>query len=601
MKGQVEFIVVFAFIAIVVVVILVSSGIFVADRDQPIVTGLEEEKKLIKDSILNAIKDSAKNELKEIYRTGGITNSSGNTVKYGAKEIGIWWDCEGMRMPDIKRTLEENLEEGIKRILEPEMEFFGKKVSIDLRGIDISVSIQGDGVKIDVDMPTYVENSSIQQPYSVLIRSKLKDIIDLSEEITNQNVNSKFFESVTLNTILHSNPEEKWLPTIDLRTGCGNTLFKTENEVRDSVESLVMYTASHTVFNRSVLNLPENPFYVLGVSDLDIEVSFIYPEDWDFKNNFDVKPDPVVFYPKPILSFSSACIETLDVSYSLRYPIVVMIEDDLFEELFNFVLMVNIDENKPGCGFMKGWKTPYYGKCVTESECIANLNVKDYKGLPVSHALVTFGGCALGETNSLGLLNTGIPCMIGEISVHKEGYREHKKLVKSDDLDDYSVVLERGGRLIPVHFYGVPLTPGKKKTQWEYENYSVSGQPRYIELFPEEYFVIVYIKQSAGDNVMLYNIGSEGFKSESEMILEPGILDVFGAVVNNRTGEANGYIETVYLSTGDEEEIYIYLPVVEGITESIRPSEVYEIEDTFNNCGIKIVSPDEQIVSAPCG
>ncbi len=600
MKGQVEFIAVFAFIVIAVVVILVSFGGFVAEEDRPIVTGLGEEKKLIKDSILNSIRDSGKKELREIYRTGGISNSE-NTVRYGVKEIGIWGDCDRTEIPKIEKILEKDLEERIKVVFKPEMEFFGKGVSIDLGNLDVFVSIQDNGVKIDVNMPTFVENSSIPQPYSILIPSKLKEIIEVSEDITNRNNNSKFLESATLNTILYSNPEEEWLPTIDLRTGCRNTLFKTESEVRNSLENLVKYTASHTVFNRDVLDLPENPFYLLGVADSDLQVSFVYPEDWNLGNNFDIEPNPVVFYPKPVISFSSTCIETMDVRYSFRYPIIVMIEDDVFDQLFNFAIMVNIDENEPGCGFRKGEKTSYHEKCVMESGCLASVNVRDSKGLPVSKALVTFGGCSLGETDYLGLLNSGIPCMIGEISIHKEGYREHRKLLKASNLEGYSVVLEGGGKEIPVHFYGVPVKPGDPKAGGTYKDYSVSGQPRSINLFSEDYFVLVYIKPEDGDNIMLYNIGSEGFIGETKMILKPGVYDVFGAIVNNQTSETVGYVETVYLSTGDENEIYIYLPFVEGISESIKPSEIYKIEIALGECGIEVVSEGEQSVSVPCG
>lgn len=600
MRGQAEFVVVLAFIVIAVVVILVYSGGLVAERDRPIVTGLGEEKKLIKDSVLNSIRDLGKRELKEIYSTGGFLNSSENTVGYGMKEIGVWGDCDRTEIPEIDKILEKNLESAIKRIFRPEMEFFGKEVRIDLGNLNIDVKIQDNGVRIDVNMPTLVENSSISQPYSVLIRSRLKEITEVSEDLINQNKNSKFLESATLNTILYSNPQERWLPTIDMRTGCGNTLFKTESEIRNSIESLLKYTASHTVFNRDILNLPENPFYVLGVSDSELDVSFIYPEDWELERNFDVEPNPVVFYPKPILSFSSTCIETIDVRYSLRYPVVVMIEDDVFGQLFNFAIMVNVEENKPGCGFGEGGKTSYHEKCVLESECMANLDVKDSGGLPVGQALATFGECSLGETDNLGFLNSGIPCMMGEISIHKEGYGEHKKLVKSSDLMDYSVVLEKEGEEIPVHFYGVPLEPGGMETQWEYEDYSVSGQPRTIELFPGDYFVLVYVKPESGENIMLYNIGPEGFTGETKMILEPGVYDVFGVVVNNKTGVTVGYIETKFLSAGDEDEIYLYLPLVEGISESIKPSEMYKLETAFLDCGIEVVS-EEEIVSVPCG
>ena len=603
MKGQLEFIVIFAMIIIAIVVILVTSSNFVAQGDRPIVTGLEQEKKLIIDSVLNSIRDSAKRELREIYITGGFSESSGNTVKYGIKEIGIWKDCDTTEAPDIGNMLESGLEKRIKNLFKPNMEFFGKEVSFDLRNVDVSVNVQEIGVMINVRMPTTVEGSTVTQTYSFLLPSRLKGIIELGEKITKSNGNSDFFEKATINTILYSNPEERWLPTIDLRTGCGNTFFRTGNDIRKDIENLLEYTASHTVYNRDLLNLPENPFYLLGISDSDLEVSFIYPEGWNLGNNLNVRPSPPVFHPKPILSFSSTCIEIMDIRYSMRFPIIVNIKDDLLDQLFSFAVMVNIDENKPGCGFKKGTETSYQKKCVSESECTFNLRVRDSKGLPVSNAFVTFGECAVGETDSLGLLSSVVPCMIGDLTVRREGYVEYSRFMKAGDLSDHSVVMEEGGKEIPVYFYGVPMKPkGDYKGGGRYQDYEVDGQPRQIDFFDKDYFILVYMKPKSGENIMLYNIDKNGFRGSSTVVIKPDSYDVFGAVVLNGTsGKTVGYAEGSYLSVGGESRIYVYLPVVEDMPESMRSTEIDKMKAAFSDCGIKVVSPSEQGVSVPCG
>ncbi|MCK5017712.1 MAG: hypothetical protein KAS32_11675, partial [Candidatus Peribacteraceae bacterium] len=335
MKAQMEFIVILAMIIIAIVVIMVSSNLAVTDSDNPLITGIGEEKKTVKDSVLNSISSLVRSELREIYKNGG-GEFSGNTVTYGVKEIGIWKDCDKSEVPNIKTILERGIESRIEKIFKSEMDFFGKEVRFDLDKLDISVNIQSNGVKFDVEMPTKFEGSDVPQPYSVMVPSRLKEIIEISDTITKNSDNSDFFESATLNTILFSNPEEKWMPTVDLITGCGNAFFKTDKDTLESIESTLKYTASHIVYDKEILNSGENPFYVLGISDLDIDVSFIYPEDWELGKNLAVKPSPSAFYAKPILSFSSACIETTDVRYSVRYPVIVMIKDDALHEIFNF-------------------------------------------------------------------------------------------------------------------------------------------------------------------------------------------------------------------------------------------------------------------------
>ena len=600
-KAQVEFVVIFALIAIAVIVVIVSSRLFAVGGVNPAIIGTEQEKKLISDSVTTAIMNAARNELREIYKTGGFSDAQGKKVKYGAKEIGVWQDCDGTQIPDIGKVLEERLENDLRALFKPEMEFFGKIVNFDMAKLDVAAAIQENGVKIDVNMPTTVENSSMGQPYSILIPSNLGRIIDTARAIINRNNASRFFEAATMNTILYSNPGEKWLPTIDLKTGCRDTLFRTESEVGEALQNFAGYTASHTVYNKEIAVLPDNPFYVIGVSDYDINVSFIYPEEWDIESNMDVKPNPVAFYPSPIIAFSSVCIGTTDVRYSMRYPLIAVIRDDAMDQLFNFAIMVNIDDNKPSCGFAKGTKTSYDEKCVSEAECSATISVKGEDGLPIGNALVTFGACSVGGTDYLGLAKGIVPCMVAELSVHREGYGEYKKLVKASSLRDYPVVLEKEGKAIPVHFYGVPLKTGGPMAQGSYKDYHVSGQPRQIDLFAEDYFVLVYMKKHDGGNIMLYNIGPDGFTSEANAVIGKNALDVFGAVVNNKTGETVGYIEAAYLADGNENGLYVYLPLVEGLSSSLMPSEISKIKAALSECDINVISDSRQDVSVPCG
>ncbi|MCX6818147.1 MAG: hypothetical protein NTU57_04795 [Candidatus Aenigmarchaeota archaeon] len=600
MKAQVEFIVIIALVLIGVVVVVIASRSAVVPEANPAVTGLEQEKKTVSDSVTNAIRAYARDELLELYKTGGALNTTGYTVKYGTRDVGVWYDCGDIAIPNVEKTLETRLEKKLKETFKSEMDFAGKTARFDVKKIDVTVSLQGNGIKIDVAMPTTVENSAIPQPYSIFMQSTLKNIIATAQQIVSQNNASQFLESATINTLLHSNPDNMWLPTADLKTGCSGAFFKTDSEITSSMEEIVKYTTSHTVFNRDVMNLNGNPFYVMGISDVPMDVAFVYPDGWNLVSKLTVNPSPAAFYPRHILDFSSECIEIMNVKYSMRYPAIVAIKDEPLGQLFTFAIMVNINDNKPGCGFSSPGEDAYFERCTAESACEAHVQVKDSDGLGINGALVTFGGCTLGETNSLGFVSSKVPCMIGEMAVQKDGYMEYKKLVKSSELRDYTAVMGKDTGEITVHFYGVPMKPGELMGGGAYKDYTVTGQPRSIDLFSKKYFVLAYIKQGSGESIMLYNIGANGFTGFSNASLRSEVFDIFIAATDTGNGNAAGYADGSYMSGGSEKELYVYVPIVEGQLTSLSPGDIYKLEAAMQKCGMDIVSEQAQSVTVPC-
>ena len=599
MKAQVEFIVIIALVLVGVVVVVIASRSAVVPEANPAVTGLEQEKKTVSDSVTNAIRAYARDELIEIYKTGGFLNTTGYTVKYGTRDVGVWYDCGDITIPNVEKTLETRLERKLKETFKSEMDFAGKTARFDIQKIDVAVSLQGNGIKIDVVMPTSVESSAIPQPYSIFMQSALEDIMTTAQQIVNLNNASQFLEAATINTLLHSNPENMWLPTADLKTGCSGAFFKTDSEISNSMEEIAKYTTSHTVFNRDVMDLNGNPFYVIGISDVPMDVAFVYPDGWNLASKLTVNPSPAAFYPQHILDFSSECIETMNVKYSMRYPAIVAIKDESLGQLFTFAIMVNINDNKPGCGFSSTGENAYFERCTAESACEAHVQVKDSDGLGISGALVTFGGCTLGETNSLGFVSSKVPCMIGEMAVQKESYMEYKKLVKSSELRDYTAVLDKGADEINVHFYGVPMKPGELMSGGSYKDYTVTGQPKSVDLFSKEYFVLAYMKQSNDESIMLYNIGANGFTGSSKTSMRSDVFDIFIAATNTSNGNAVGYAGGSYMS-GGEKELYVYVPIVEGQLTTLSPGDIYKLETALQKCGIDIVSEQAQSVIIPC-
>jgi hypothetical protein len=154
-------------------------------------------------------------------------------------------------------------------------------------------------------------------------------------------------------------------------------------------------------------------------------------------------------------------------------------------------------------------------------------------------------------------------------------------------------------------FYGVPVKPGTEKAEGEYVNYGVfeNQEPKPVGEFLKEYVVFVLMSSETPiSNVVLFNLKEGGVTSETYIEnLKEGEFGVFGMVIENKTGDTVGFVNTSFVSTGTEDELNMYLPIVmkEGYPSSENPvsvesTEIEKLTNTLAGCGIQPASQSEQ-------
>lgn len=491
MKGQVEFVVIIALVIIAIAVVIIASRQAVVP---PSVTPtLTEEAKTIKDSVVNLIRAGVQDKLLLIYNQGGTLKPS-LPVKFGVFDTQVWSACGETNIPDVSQEIGAGVWAYLRENLKDEMEFYGKNVKFDFSKPKYEVDIFKDRINIRVYLPTKVEDLDIPQPYEISVASKLYDVLDFSKNFVSDNSKTRFFEMVTLTSMIHSNPEnEAWVPVAGAQTGCGNILFKTRNQLLPGIKGIIKYTVSHVVWNTKPLRLAENPFYpvtsVGGKLYPDTQVTFAYPPSWDAEIDkyFAFSPDPLRVIPKPLMPMIAFCMGPYSVAYSFRYPVVVMVEDAALNQWFKFAVMVDIQNTQPGNCTAEFGKTSDYAKtCVADAKCDARITVKNTTGSPLEGADVGFYICDMGTTDTNGVVSGKIPCMISELHVYKKGYRSFGDLLRSDEVEEKTVTMEKIEDVITIYFKGLEAEAKNKNGEGKYGTYTIKGSSKDITDFDDK-------------------------------------------------------------------------------------------------------------------
>jgi len=592
-KGQVEFIVIAGVILIVLFVVIYSIQQAGVKIEMPGIPGVGEEQKLIRDSIINLVRTGTIETLNTIYENGGyLDTSEALTIKYTDLNIPVWQGCGEINIPDVLRNIETGVANYIKANIKPEMEFYGKNVTFDLNKLRVNANLYKDKINIKVNLPTKVEGFSIQQLYETDIKTNLYEILDFSKNFVSDVNGSRFFEYITMTTMFYSNPEsEYWLPLSGLLTECGKPLFKTRADLLPAANEIIKYTISHVVWGGTRLRIEDNPFYPINVvggkAYPDLKVAFIYPQDWNLDENFAFSPDPVNIIPYQIFNFIPYCMTPYYISYSFQYPVIVMVEDKYMNRFFTFSVFVNIENNQPGeCKLQLGPMSSEYQQLLRSSIYPVKITVKDSKANAVEGATVMFGSLYLGRTDSNGVVEAKVPHMLSELRVYKEGYKMSRELLTYEELNR-TVVLKKIQDNITLNFYGVPIQVGERVGEGVYATYTPGNPIQISNSYPLQVMLSFEPKDRFEITIILNNINETDFMSKVVYEgLYPSDFIVSGTVTNNNTQLVTGYFNTTFTLEEFDNELYIYVPVVEGVTENINATESSKLtQAVINKCG----------------
>jgi len=580
-KGQVEFIVVAALIVIGIAVVILASR--QAIITPPVMTGVTEEAKTVRDSVTSLIRAGVKENIEVLYNQGGLLNV-GPSVKFGMFDTSIWSFCGETNIPDVASELNNGLIAYLNQYLRDnldankEMEFSGVKAKFDFDSLDSKVEIIKDRVVVRVNLPTKIGDYDIEQPYEISVNTKLYDVLDFSKNFAGDVGQNKNFELCTINTMQQSEA-----PMMGVISDCGKIVHKTRAQALPIVKDVATYVISHTVWNKPPLYLEKNvpcpPLNSVGGKTYPgLEVAFAYPPSWDSQMDryFNMYPDPAIFAPQPInMIFSVACMTPYAIFYSFRYPVIVMVEDSTLNKWFKFAMMTEIQNNEPGScfGFLEQ-ESDYNKRCVEDVTCDAKIKVKDSEGKPVEGADVIFSLCNIGTTNQDGEIESKIPCIVSNLRIYKEGYRSFgESLVSFSDMIDKNATLEKTAGVVTVHLKGLRTQAYGKEGDGKYGNYQITESSTDITDLKSQLLVMVTFTPTnpdpmVGTDLELIAMNQQDEEYISQVSLE-GLQPIgynVTASVQDMSNETSSFIvsslSTSFELKEGEKDVYVYLPVV---------------------------------------
>ncbi|NIO23236.1 MAG: hypothetical protein GTN38_04390 [Candidatus Aenigmarchaeota archaeon] len=622
-KGQVEFVAIAAIILIALIVIILALQQTAVQP--PPVTGIEQEAKTVKDSVNTLIRTGLKEQMKLIYNQGGmLTPQSVLNVDFGMFKVPVWQACDQVSIPDIEKEIEAGIGAYIMGNLETEEEFAKKKVVFDFNKMDIDVDILKDNIRVKVDLPTKIEEYSIPQPYEVSVPTKLYDILEFSRNFVTDNTQGRIFEGALIRcmTKFPTDPDsEDWLRPFGVLTGCGEMIHKTKTDLISPMRKAITLSVTQVLWNEKPLrSIDKNCFtpvnVVGGKTYPDLEVYFEYPPSWDLNQNFLFSPNPINFVATPMMSFVPICVTPFFVSYNVRHPIIVHVEDSLTNQMFNFAIISEITNTMPGnCSLdLEEVESDYMQLCVNQANCQAKITVRDRQGSPIEGADVTYDICSVGRTDANGVAEGAIPCGLAELHVYKNGYKSYGDFLPASEIEDKTIELTEVQENITLHFNGVPLKCINVNrfgtNQLNCQRYSVIRRPRPIlELGSLTAFSSFSPRDTSiwvpEDMDLVFDNYAEGGLVNTRIVegLYPNTFDV-SAFVTRNFEMMLGYVDASFGLGETNKDIYLYLPVVlrmdddefeeTDINESIGEGEAEQLGTVLRNCGINPVSTSPQ-------
>jgi hypothetical protein len=635
MKGQIEIVVIIALILVsLVAAVLLLQQMVTTPGPSP---GIEHEAKTIKDSVNNLIGVGLREVMVKIYDQGGYSGLGGaELVEYGGTGVPVWQACEKLSIPDVEQEIGNGVSQYLRSNLKDEMYFFGKKVKFDFQNAKAEVKILNDKVEVGIYLPTTVEGYEMPLPYAASINSDLRKVLDFSGNFVNDAKSTRFFETITMESIIFSNPDSPdWMPVTGSENECYKYITKRRQELVPAMKNIADYVATHFVWNREPARRAGNPFYPLntvGGKQYDLDVMMDYPDEWNMDGNLFFSPDPVRINPKPMsidlgiidIPLPLTCLDVYGVSYSFRYPLVTAVHDRVMNQWFKFAVMVEVKKN--GLGDCEGMleEPAVKAMCGQDARCRINITAVDEDGAPVPDAQAEFYECDLGKTDENGNLIASVPCGVSEIKLLKEGYKSFGNLTSYHQLDNTTVTMQRM-RNVTFHFYGVPMgarfydsnNPGK------FMQYIVIPSVR-IKSIDQFNKVVVYLSMKPKQkniftkedpHLLITNIvnttSMELGNNETTMGVSFNTFEAL-AIAKNMTssGEAEmGYLNTT-VAIDKETDVYVYVPVVLWFLKFtpmasidavkfraddvvLDGSETSKLMDKLTTCGITPVSPTE--------
>jgi hypothetical protein len=472
-KAQVEIIVILGvvFLFVVIVFYAYSSGLIGRPSLPEDVAKIQDD---VEDRIGSVIAGGSKQLLLDMethggYLTdpvfiGGADTTVPDFVLFMGEGVPYWQKCQNDLSPsreDIRRTFEFSLRNYILNHTEEFLDFFGKNVSFDLSGLDVSANILRDKIVITVILPTTVQGYDIRDPYTREVSTKFGGIIDFAADTAKEFSVNRELEYFTIYSIYFSKNLDDGhpkLPTIGFLTYCGEVLYRSTDQIERYLLESATYVVTNTFWWRGLSTNPSQS-KTFGIEDvdgkkyMDLNVNMYLPDDFGFT----VRGPPIMITNNDQLGNMMIfqlmqCMSAYNNGYEFSYPVVLSVDDPLTGNSFNFASLVYVNEKIDKGSGVESNKRMMPGECdagvnltdsvdvCEESGCSAKIRVVWYKDSdgsvePLEGSTVMFGECNLGETDSSGYASGSVECGTRSLTIfHDSDFSFYNEMITYPEL-----------------------------------------------------------------------------------------------------------------------------------------------------------------------
>jgi hypothetical protein len=424
-KGQAEYIVLVGIILVIAVIsyFALSTGSIFPKILPP---GIEQEKKLVEDSVTNVGRQGADLAIQWLEQQGGyLTPDLSESVIFTQVAVPYWQKCGTAMIPektDIRDRLQTSVKNYILNSLLNKSDYFGKNVTFDLQGMYVQANMLDNKIDFSVYMPTTIQGHSIPQPYTFSVPTRFGEIYEFGKRFAQENAQNRFLDHFTINTIYFSGD----LETQGVLTQCGQGIYQSGPDIEKGLENVITYTLANTIWWQPMPSADdESKMYAIesvgGMTYDHLDIGFYLPDDFDLQGSFPMHmTNADSSAAAPIIFIMPVCFAPYNWKYSVDYPVIVRVRDDLTGHHVNFVVLVDVDEMMPGdC-------SPFIGVgSLIDRNCSARIKVIGRDGQPIENVSATFGRYYIGESGEDGIIAGPISCGNANLTLNQDGYGLH--------------------------------------------------------------------------------------------------------------------------------------------------------------------------------
>ncbi|MCK4715096.1 MAG: hypothetical protein KAT35_05940, partial [Candidatus Aenigmarchaeota archaeon] len=252
-KAQTSIIIILALAIFFAIVILFAWQRLAIEG--PETGGVSELKRLLRERVEERIYTGAYETLETIGKQGGYLDIPSPSIYFGQGRVSYWQMCQHGFIPPLDNVTQD-IGEGMKRYLNSwELEEFeGKQVlKQEINASDVEIILSPRHIIVRVWMHITIDGYKLDLPLEIDMDSDFLTLYNFASDFIQDNLEGRHFETFIASIFYHSyedtdnigNPN--FLPNLGVLTECGQTIYKTWDEIARVIKGMVSYSLGHIV------------------------------------------------------------------------------------------------------------------------------------------------------------------------------------------------------------------------------------------------------------------------------------------------------------------------------------------------------------------